>query len=392
MFLQNGTEYLVIGLIYRKYNRKLKNMNRVLIVACDGLENAGVQNVIMCIVRELHTKYTFDIVLFNNVKGYYDEEFLSYGGKIFRLPEYSGRNLLLHKMDNYTRWLCNRYKVAKLIRENGPYTAIHCNNDYDGWYLLQIANKEGIPVRICHVHRIVSPVRGFFKSIIFKRWHRQIMECSNVKLGCSEVANQSFYGRCKDSIVVNNPYNSKRFDPKAYPRIKESRNLTILQIGSFCDNKNQLFTLEVFRVILKSEPDAHLSFVGFELEKGYMQKLKDYIYKEKIENSISFHCSDADTPSLLSTSSCLIFPSKKEGFGVVLVEAQAMGVCCYVSDTVPKETNVGGCFFLPLKDNPEKWAHVILQGYYENKIDRSYDCSKFDSKYVANIYDGFYSQ
>ena len=49
-----------------------------------------------------------------------------------------------------------------------------------------------------------------------------------------------------------------------------------------------------------------------------------------------------------------LFPSLFEGLPVVLVEAQAAGLKCVVSDTITNETDVTGRVeFLGLKESPE---------------------------------------
>ena len=76
-------------------------MKRILLVSCEGLGNGGVQAVIMSIVRNLHKEYLFDILLFTSEKRYYDEEFLTYGGQIFRIPRYEGKNQFRKKIYYY---------------------------------------------------------------------------------------------------------------------------------------------------------------------------------------------------------------------------------------------------------------------------------------------------
>ena len=76
---------------------------RVLLVSCEGLGNGGVQAIMMGIVRNLYTEFHFDILLFTSEKRYFDDEFLSYGGKIFRVPKYEGTNPIRRRFDYYIR-------------------------------------------------------------------------------------------------------------------------------------------------------------------------------------------------------------------------------------------------------------------------------------------------
>jgi glycosyltransferase involved in cell wall biosynthesis len=48
----------------------------------------------------------------------------------------------------------------------------------------------------------------------------------------------------------------------------------------------------------------------------------------------------SDIPALLSTFDMMILPSRWEGLGIVVLEAQAAGVPCLLSDRVPEEATV----------------------------------------------------
>ena len=59
---------------------------------------------------------------------------------------------------------------------------------------------------------------------------------------------------------------------------------------------------------------------------------------------------------------CFIIPSLFEGFGIVLLEAQAAGLTCFASkDVIPNDTNLtGNVHFIGLEEGPEQWANIIL--------------------------------
>ena len=56
-----------------------------------------------------------------------------------------------------------------------------------------------------------------------------------------------------------------------------------------------------------------------------------------------------------------LFPSRYEGFGVAMIEAQASGLACGASDVVPEHTNVSGkTVYCSLASDDGKWAELVL--------------------------------
>ena len=134
---------------------------RVLLVSAEGLGNGGVPVVIMNTVRNLKEEYTFDIVLFTSERRLYDDEFESYGGRIFRIPFYDGKSAIRRRVDYYIRGRYIYKALLKLLRSGSPYDVIDCNNHYESALCLKAAQKCGIPVRITRGH-IDSAKRNAF--------------------------------------------------------------------------------------------------------------------------------------------------------------------------------------------------------------------------------------
>lgn len=362
---------------------------KILLVSCDGLGRGGVQAVMMSIIRNLSDKYIFDVLIFVNELDYADEV-LSHGGKIFLLPNYVGNNRLRKRTDILFRGILRYRKIKKILVENGPYRAIHCNNAYEAGICLKAAERADISIRIAHSHASIQ--RAHLVMHLLNKIYLRLIKLHGTELvGCSKEACQSFFGKKINANIIYNSYNENRFDPKKYEK-SLIYSLTLLQIGSYCPNKNQKFSLDILKCITKRYPYASLIFVGFDIIAGYGEaSLRSFVKDMGIEKNVHFYSCDADTPELLSQSAFMLFPSVQEGFGIVLVEAQAMGIKCYVSDSIPRLSNCGGCVYLSLADGAQKWADTIIEDYEKTQGKHcEYNCSKFSEKVVMEKYRNLY--
>lgn len=363
---------------------------KILIIACNTLDRGGVQSIIMSIVRNLSSVYQFDIVVFDSQERLYDKEFLSYGGEIIRLPNYEGKSQILKRFHAYGRGFFRIGRIRRIIRAHGPYEAIHCHNDFESGVFLYCAKKENVPVRVSHAH-IAKTWVHLSKRILNQAYSRLIRKYSTDRICCSESAGDYIFKGMAYKII-NNTYNEKLFDYNNQVQHKDPNVLSILQIGYYCYNKNQQFTIEVFDAICKRYANSKLVFVGFEGEEpGYSNQMNIMIKDRQLSGKVCFYPADANIPRLLSDSSYLVFPSHAEGFGIVLIEAQSMGVKCFVSDTVPNTTNCGGCTFLSLEEGAEKWADRIVESFLCDKGTHiPYDCDKYKEQNVMTEYERIY--
>lgn len=361
---------------------------KILLISCKGLGKGGVQAVLMSIIRKLSNVFTFDIILLTNVKGFYEEEFLSYGGSIYRIPVYDNNNIIFNKLSIFLMPYILFNGTKKIIIEHGPYCAVHCNNYYESAYCLKAAFKSNITTRICHIHACTEKANtlvNFIRNINLK----QINKYATNKIACSKEAYASVFGYDEPADVYVNSYDAHKFDVNNY-KDSEKQGLNIIQIGSFSPNKNQLFSIRVLSHLKKYVPDAKLNLVGFDVQ-GYKDLLEQEIETLNLNDSVIFWPSDTNIPKLLSESTISLIPSKLEGFCIVAVESQAMGVPVFASDALPDASNAGGCNYLPLDLGPKVWATQIYT-WYQNNLDKNFefDCSEFEENYVIQKYKELY--
>ena len=366
----------------------MKDKNKVLLVSCGGLGNGGVQAIMMGIVRSLSDRFTFDIIVFTSEIRHYDEEFLSYGGEIIRIPHYEGQNKYIHALDAYTRDFYIYRQVKHTLKNKGPYIAVHCNKEFESAPILKAAYDSGIRVRICHNH-IVNKKSNIVYNLLSKIRFHYINKYATLKIGCSEESCRSIYSN-GDYVVVNNFYDDNRFSSQNYSRTDKSSILSIVQVGALSSNKNQIFSVQILSELLNLGVEAKLTIIGFELEKTYKDKIIKEIDRLGLSSNVCLLPGDSNIPQILSESDIFLMPSKSEGFGIALIEAQAMGLRCYASSSVPSTTNCGGTIYLDLSKGAQFWANAIIDDMLKTK-DESFDTDKFKLSNISKEYYRIYT-
>ena len=103
-----------------------------------------------------------------------------------------------------------------------------------------------------------------------------------------------------------------------------------------------------------------------------------------------------DVNKILSAMDIFVFPSFFEGMPNTIIEAQASGLTCLISDTITKQVNItGDVHFLSIKDDPEVWAEQTLC-LLENKeksrnntqyfIEHNYDIDSCVNCFIHSVY------
>lgn len=129
-------------------------------------------------------------------------------------------------------------------------------------------------------------------------------------------------------------------------------------IGRFSEEKNHEFLIKIFQSVLKRKDNAFLLLVG----KGDLEEqIKEQIREAGLQDKILMLSGRSDIPRLMKAMDVFVMPSHYEGLPVTLIEAQAAGLRCVVSDVVnPEAFRRDLVVPMNLSAGADAWAETIL--------------------------------
>ena len=167
-----------------------------------------------------------------------------------------------------------------------------------------------------------------------------------------------------NSIIIKNGINIRKFQNVSEGKQEIRQTLDILpeqfvvgHVGRFSEVKNHEFILDVFNQILKYK-DAHLILIG---NGVLLPVIKFKIKRLGLEKQVTILTHRSDINRLLKAMDVFFFPSLFEGFGIALLEAQAAGLRCVISDTIPDVVRVlDSTVAVSLSMPAEYWCNIII--------------------------------
>lgn len=359
---------------------------RVLFVL-GSMEIGGVQSGVMDFARIVPPeRVRFDIVVFARKEGYHEAAFRKYGS-VFHIPLLEAHNKYLSVPCTLINDFLVRIKLKRFLKGHEPYDAVHTKLLKGTAPALEAARECGVPIRVAQSH-VDRPERlNPFDAWYYKWCAKRIEKSATVKLAVSEKAIALLFDKYSGRIIKNPTISLERLDPSLYPP-EPHPEIRLIQVGTYSRRKNQCFSVDVLKRLLDAGQDARLSFVGYPLdEPEYIHSVEGRIRQYGLSERVTFYPKDADVPLLLSRSDYMLIPSLREGLPNVALEAQAMGVPCFLSDSITKAADCGLCRFLSLQSGPEAWAQQILDYRRQYGAEKRYvDMSAWDQNEILQEY------
>lgn len=286
---------------------------------------------------------------------FYDEEILAMGGRIYVLPKF--------KVYNYFSY---RRAVRKFFAEHREFRVVQGHMTSTAGIYLPIAKKARVPITVAHA-RNAGVVKGL-KGAATRFFRRGLAKKADFCFACSVLAGQDVFG--KEAVhagmvkIIHNAIDVRRFtyDEKVREAVRQqlgvSGKLVLGHVGRFEYQKNHPYLLAVFAAVCKERPDTVLLLLGEGEDRPAMEEKCRQL---GIAGQVKFMGNRKDAERYYQAMDIFLLPSFFEGLPGVLVEAQAAGLKCFVSDTVTREAKATDLVtYLSIEQPAENWAKEIL--------------------------------
>lgn len=333
--------------------------------------------------------FEFHYLVYGDDIGGLEEEVYRLGGKVIHIP--SPRR-------SYSEFVKN---VRKVLREYGPYDIVHSHPLFNSGIIVKAAYHEKVPKRISHAHSARSNVNvplakkfyALFMKYRIRRYSTRLVACSNAA-GNYLFDEKYFY---KDGCVIKNGIDTEKYlyNGEIRDEVREELVLNgkfvIGHVGRLSDVKNQEFILDIFKIIKNKHENALLMLVG---EGETEKQLRLKVERLGLIDDVKFMGSRNDVERLLQVMDVFLFPSKYEGLGIAVIEAQAAGLQCIISDSVPSEVVITNLVDkVSLIQSSQLWAEQVMKyynGYKRTNTLESLSSNGYDIHEVIKVVEHIY--
>ena len=321
-----------------------------------SLNMGGSQAMVINLYKNIdRTKIQFDFIIDHPQETFFKELLLSMGAKIYEMPAFKG-------------WNVSEVKKAwkSFFTEHPEYKILHSHvRSYASLYI-PIAKKHGLTT-IIHSHS-TSNGKGF-ASLVKRVLQSSLKRKADYLFACSEESGRWLYGdkaiHAPNYRMIPNAVDTEKFAFSEATRAEMRQALGIADdtvvyghVGRLHPAKNHPFLLDTFYKIHQRQENSLLFIVG---DGELRAEIEEKISTLGIADSVRMLGSRGDVAQLMQAMDVFLFPSRWEGLPVTVVEAQASGLPCYLSDTITRDVDTSPLVtYLPITSGADIWADTVL--------------------------------
>ena len=261
---------------------------------------------------------------------------------------------IMHKLKRVAYSVSLAKKLSSIIKNADEAPLVfHFHNQYNLFFFLKLT-----PKRLRKRVKIIYTVHSYIwhgewdkiKDTVSKRYFQEIYcvkHADRVFVLNDQTARtfEQHLGVLSERItLIDNGVNTELYAPlKEKERsLRREANLldgkrVFISVGSVCERKNQLGALKLLAPLMKRDPDIVYLFAGGIIDRDYQLSIFEYAIEQGLKDRVQYFgelCPGADLGRFYGIADAMLFPSKAEGFSLVIIEAMSAGVPVIIPDTL----------------------------------------------------------
>lgn len=340
------------------------------------VNRGGAESRVMDLYRHFdRVRIQFDFLVHTEARGHFEEEIESLGGRIYRVPRFRMVNIFAY-----------RKAMKDFFGNHSDFRCVQGHMTSTAAIYLPIAKACGIPVTIAHA-RSAGVDRGI-KGWITRLMRLNLRKKTDYMFICSQLAGEAVFGKKaigqKNTVYIPNAIEASRFrfDKQVRDDLRERlglvNQLVVGHVGRFDYAKNHEFLLQIFFELQKKHRESKLVLLGDGAGKAAIEKTAGEL---GIGYRVLFLGNQRAIQDYYQIMDYFVFPSRFEGLPGTVIEAQAAGLKCLISDTIAKEVLITDLVRTDsIRRPPSAWAETILEtaGYVRKDMAEAVMESGFD--------------
>lgn len=289
---------------------------------------------------------------------------------------------IMHKLKRVVYSICLAKHLKKILKKSAEKVVLHFHNQYNLFFFLKL-----VPAKLRKKATIAYTVHSYIwhgawdeiSADIHKRYFQELYCLKHAD--CVFVLNANTRKTIAEHTdadpervyLIDNGVNTDVYYPVSTEEknaIKERYSLTgktvFVQIGSVCERKNQLTSIKLLLPVLKENKNIVFCYAGGVISQEYQSDIAAFAEKHGIQNQILYVGElkpGKQINELYNISEAMIFPSKAEGFSLVIVEAMSAGTPVVIHNSLQFELAESCLRFANRDDFLEKLNSEVLESH-----------------------------
>lgn len=326
----------------------------------------GAESRIMDLYRHIdRERVQFDFLVHTEKEGHFDKEIEQMGGRVYRVPRF--------RIYNYFSYV---KAIKHFFEEHHDFTVVQGHMTSTAAIYLPIAKKAGVIATVAHA-RSAGVDKGL-KGDLTKWFRRNLPQKTDYMFTCSEIAGRAVFGNkaveegktifIPNAIACDDFTDNEKMRLQIRKELQAENKYIIGHVGRFHYAKNHEYLLRLFaEIVAKGDKDYMLLLLG---EGGGVSGARELAVSLGIADKVYFAGNKTNVYDYYQAMDYFVYPSRYEGLPGTVVEAQAAGLRCLISDSICKEVMVTELVHdMSITLSPVEWAEYVIATQEYDRVD-----------------------